>query len=68
LVFDRKWECIEKILKIDIKPGWKKGKINFRGKGNQQPGAAPSDLIDVVNERPHALSTKGVMFYMMCLV
>lgn len=42
-------------MKIDIKPGWKKGtKITFPGKGNQQPGSPPSDLIFVVNERPHS--------------
>ncbi|XP_004489963.1 uncharacterized protein [Cicer arietinum] len=50
-----KLKCIEEILKIDIKPGWKKGtKITFPGKGNQQPGSPPSDLIFVVNERPHS--------------
>lgn len=45
---------VEEILKIDIKPGWKKGtKIIFPGKGNQEPGAAPADLIFVLDERPH---------------
>lgn len=43
-------------MKIDIKPGWKKGtKITFPGKGNQESGATPaSDLIFVVDEKPHA--------------
>ena len=47
----------EEILKIDIKPGWKKGtKITFPGKGNQEAEAsAPDDLIFVVDEKPHAL-------------
>lgn len=46
----------EEILKIHIKPGWKKGtKITFPGKGSQQPGSAPSDVIFVVNERPHPI-------------
>lgn len=46
----------EEILKIHIKPGWKKGtKITFPGKGSQLPGSAPSDVIFVVNERPHPI-------------
>ncbi|KAG5050612.1 hypothetical protein AAZX31_02G021900 [Glycine max] len=47
---------VEEILKIDIKPGWKKGtKITFPGKGNQEPGFAPSDLIFELDEKPHAI-------------
>ena len=43
-------------MKIDIKPGWKKGtKITFPGKGNQEPGFAPSDLIFELDEKPHAI-------------
>ncbi|QCD82696.1 DnaJ-like protein subfamily B member 4 [Vigna unguiculata] len=52
-----KLETVEEILKIDIKPGWKKGtKITFPGKGNQEAEAsAADDLIFVVDEKPHAL-------------
>ncbi|XP_047161802.1 dnaJ homolog subfamily B member 4-like [Vigna umbellata] len=47
-------KSVEEILKIDIKPGWKKGtKITFPGKGNQEPGGAATDLIFVLDERPH---------------
>lgn len=47
---------VQEILKIDIKPGWKKGtKITFPEKGNQEPGLAPADLIFVVEEKPHAV-------------
>jgi len=47
-------KSVEEILKINIKPGWKKGtKITFPGKGNQEPGGAPTDLIFVLDERPH---------------
>lgn len=47
---------LEEILPIHIKPGWKKGtKITFPEKGNQEPGAAPGDLIFVVDEKPHDL-------------
>ncbi|KAJ8760936.1 hypothetical protein K2173_021974 [Erythroxylum novogranatense] len=50
-----KTKTIEEILKIDIKPGWKKGtKITFPEKGNQEPGGPPVDLIFVVDEKPHA--------------
>jgi DnaJ family protein B protein 4 len=50
----RKPKTIEEILKIDIKPGWKKGtKITFPEKGNQEPGTIPADLIFVVDEKPH---------------
>ncbi|XP_047157434.1 dnaJ homolog subfamily B member 13-like [Vigna umbellata] len=52
-----KLKTVEEILKIDIKPGWKKGtKITFPGKGNQEAEAsAADDLIFVVDEKPHAL-------------
>ncbi|KMT10404.1 hypothetical protein BVRB_5g115330 [Beta vulgaris subsp. vulgaris] len=47
---------VEEILTIEIKPGWKKGtKITFPEKGNQGPGVIPSDLIFVVDEKPHPL-------------
>ncbi|XP_021908734.1 dnaJ homolog subfamily B member 1-like [Carica papaya] len=47
-------KTVEEILKIDLKPGWKKGtKITFPEKGNQEPGTIPADLIFVVDEKPH---------------
>uniref|UniRef100_A0A1J3JF74 DnaJ-like protein subfamily B member 13 n=1 Tax=Noccaea caerulescens TaxID=107243 RepID=A0A1J3JF74_NOCCA len=47
---------VEEILKIDLKPGWKKGtKITFQEKGNQAPGVIPADLIFVVDEKPHSV-------------
>ncbi|PQQ00349.1 dnaJ homolog subfamily B member 1 [Prunus yedoensis var. nudiflora] len=49
-------KTVEEILKIDIKPGWKKGtKITFPEKGNQEPGVSPADLIFVVDEKPHGV-------------
>ncbi|OIT05705.1 PREDICTED: dnaJ homolog subfamily B member 1-like [Nicotiana attenuata] len=45
---------IEEVLAIHIKPGWKKGtKITFPEKGNHETGAAPGDLIFVIDEKPH---------------
>ena len=41
-------------MKIDIKPGWKKGtRITFPEKGNQETGMAPGDLVFVIDEKPH---------------
>ncbi|PON67469.1 Terminal organelle assembly protein [Parasponia andersonii] len=49
-------KTVDEILKIDIKPGWKKGtKITFPEKGNQEPGINPSDLIFVIEEKPHGV-------------
>ncbi|KAH6822356.1 DNAJ heat shock family protein [Perilla frutescens var. hirtella] len=47
---------VEEVLSIHIKPGWKKGtKITFPEKGNYETGAAPGDLIFVVDEKPHSI-------------
>uniref|UniRef100_A0A1D1XWB9 DnaJ subfamily B member 13 n=1 Tax=Anthurium amnicola TaxID=1678845 RepID=A0A1D1XWB9_9ARAE len=47
---------VEEILTIDIKPGWKKGtKITFPEKGNEQRNLIPSDLIFIIEERPHGV-------------
>ncbi|XP_057525278.1 uncharacterized protein LOC130804738 [Amaranthus tricolor] len=45
---------VEEILTIDIKPGWKKGtKITFPEKGHEQRGVIPSDLVFIIDEKPH---------------
>ncbi|MFQ6642382.1 hypothetical protein Gotur_018786 [Gossypium turneri] len=45
-----------KILTIDVKPRWKKGrKITFPDKGNEQPNQLPADLVFVIDEKPHDL-------------
>ncbi|GFQ01267.1 Dnaj homolog subfamily b member 4 [Phtheirospermum japonicum] len=50
---------VEEILTIDIKPGWKKGtKITFQEKGNEQPNVIPSDLVFIVDEKPHSVFTR----------
>ncbi|GAB4845543.1 hypothetical protein Ancab_038948 [Ancistrocladus abbreviatus] len=47
---------VEEILTIVIKPGWKKGtKITFPEKGNQEAGVIPSDIIFMIDEKPHAV-------------
>ncbi|KAL0398555.1 UNVERIFIED_CONTAM: DnaJ protein1 [Sesamum radiatum] len=50
---------VEEILTIDIKPGWKKGtKITFPEKGNEQPNVIPSDLVFIIDEKPHSMFTR----------
>lgn len=50
---------VEEILTIDIKPGWKKGtKITFPEKGNERPNVVPSDLVFIIDEKPHSLFTR----------
>lgn len=46
----------EEILKINVKPGWKKGtKIMFEGKGDEKPGYLPADIIFLIDEKRHHL-------------
>lgn len=50
---------VEEILTIDVKPGWKKGtKITFPEKGNEQPNVIPSDLVFIIDEKPHSVFTR----------
>jgi len=44
----------EKILSINVKPGWKAGtKITFEQHGDQKPGVIPADIVFVVADKPH---------------
>lgn len=46
----------EEILKIKVKPGWKKGtKITFEGKGDERLGTLPADIIFIIDEKRHPL-------------
>ncbi|CDO97560.1 unnamed protein product [Coffea canephora] len=46
----------EEILRIKVKPGWKKGtKITFEGKGDERPGMHPADIIFIIDEKRHPL-------------
>ncbi|KAA8545517.1 hypothetical protein F0562_020301 [Nyssa sinensis] len=51
----------EEILKIKVKPGWRKGtKITFEGKGDERPGTLPADIIFVIDEKRHPVfKTEG---------
>jgi len=44
----------EKVLKVDVKPGWKAGtKITFPEEGDQYPGRIPADVVFIIKERQH---------------
>lgn len=44
----------EKILTIDVRPGWKAGtRITFPREGDQVPGSIPADIVFVVRDKPH---------------
>ncbi|ESQ35749.1 hypothetical protein EUTSA_v10007652mg [Eutrema salsugineum] len=46
----------EETLRVNIKPGWKKGtKITFEGAGSEKPGYLPEDITFVVEEKRHPL-------------
>ncbi|KAI3412601.1 DnaJ_C domain-containing protein, partial [Psidium guajava] len=46
----------EETLKINVKPGWKKGtKISFEGKGDERPGYLPADIVFSIEEKRHPL-------------
>lgn len=49
----------EEIVKIKVKPGWKKGtKVTFEGKGDEKPGYLPADIIFSIDEKRHPLFTR----------
>lgn len=49
----------DKVLEIQILPGWKSGtKIRFPKSGNEQPNGDSQDLVFVVEEKPHERFTR----------
>lgn len=45
----------EKILTVEVKPGWKKGtKIRFSGAGHEVSPGSFQDVVFIVDEKPHA--------------
>ena len=49
----------DKILTIDIKPGWKAGtKITFPKEGDQTSSNIPADIVFVIKDKPHPLFTR----------
>lgn len=45
----------EKVVAVDVKPGWKAGtKVTFPKEGDQAVGKIPSDIVFVIGEKPHS--------------
>ena len=45
----------DKVLTINVKPGWKAGtKITFQREGDQTPNKIPADIVFIIRDRPHA--------------
>ncbi|KAG0378463.1 hypothetical protein BGX24_003781 [Mortierella sp. AD032] len=58
-VRDGSGRSAEKILTIDIKPGWKAGtKIRFPNEGDELPNGATQDIEFVLEEKPHDTFTR----------
>jgi DnaJ-class molecular chaperone len=46
----------DKVLSVDIKPGWKAGtKITFPKEGDQLPNNVPADVVFIIKDKPHPL-------------
>ena len=46
----------DKVLTIDVKPGWKAGtKVTFPKEGDRLPGSVPADVVFVIRDKPHLL-------------
>lgn len=46
----------DKVLKIDVKPGWKAGtKVTFAKEGDKVPGKIPADIAFIIRDKPHPL-------------
>ena len=49
----------DKVLTIEIKPGWKSGtKITFPKEGDQTPNNIPADVVFIIKDKPHQTFTR----------
>lgn len=49
----------DKIITIDVKPGWKEGtKITFPREGDESLGSIPADIVFVIKQKPHGVFTR----------
>jgi len=49
----------EKVLQINVKPGWKAGtKVTFAKEGDRIPGKIPADITFVIRDKPHQTFTR----------
>lgn len=43
----------DKVLTINVRPGWKSGtKITFQKEGDQHPGRIPADIVFIIKDKP----------------
>lgn len=46
----------DKVLTINVKPGWKAGtKITFQKEGDQTRNKIPADIVFIIRDKQHAL-------------
>lgn len=46
----------DKVLTINVKPGWKAGtKITFQREGDQTPNKIPADIVFIIRDKPHQI-------------
>ena len=46
----------DKVLAINVKPGWKAGtKITFEREGDQNPDMIPADVVFIIRDKPHSV-------------
>ncbi|KAF9103522.1 hypothetical protein BGX27_010543 [Mortierella sp. AM989] len=58
-VRDGSGRTADKILTIDVKPGWKAGtKIRFPNEGDEYPNGTTQDIEFVLEEKPHPVFTR----------
>ena len=51
--------AVEKVLTVQIKPGWKAGtKIKFPGEGDEMPDGRYQDIEFIIDEAPHSMFTR----------
>ena len=49
----------DKILEVNVKPGWKAGtKITFEKEGDQIQGRVPADIVFYIRDKPHKMFTR----------
>lgn len=49
----------DKVLTIEVKPGWKSGtKITFPKEGDQTPNNVPADIVFIIKDKPHPQFTR----------
>lgn len=51
---DKTYRKEDKVLTINVKPGWKAGtKITFQREGDQNANSIPADIVFIIRDKPH---------------